>query len=143
MKMRRTPLKQFPLWLAGALLVAVTGCGPSTPDLGQVQGVLTMEGEPVANGSIEFVPVGGGRPSLALTDEQGKFTAYYLPNVPGAQLGEHRIRFEIARGKPGDPGLERPGGRGKPKGEVVLEPQTIEVGEGENEVNFKLVEQTT
>ncbi|QEF98335.1 hypothetical protein Mal15_23870 [Stieleria maiorica] len=128
-------------WLAAILVLAVlqTGCD-SSPKLGQVTGVLTMDGEPVKNGSIEFVPSGGGRPSLALTDAEGRYTAYYLPNVPGALPGKHRIRFEIAKAKPGDPGLVRPKGKGRPTGEVTLEPSTIEVVAGENQVDFKLVE---
>lgn len=124
------------------LFVPLVGCGPSNPELGQVKGVLTMDGEPIKNGSIEFVPTGGGRPSLALTDEEGRYTAYYLPNVPGAMKGKHRIRFEIAKGKPGDPGLVQPRSGKRPTGEVKLEPESIEVTDGENEVNFELVEAT-
>ncbi|MDM4016365.1 carboxypeptidase regulatory-like domain-containing protein [Roseiconus lacunae] len=119
----------------------VTGCGPSQPELGQIEGILTIDGEPVKNGSIEFIPIGGGRPSLALTNAEGKYEAFYLPNVPGALTGKHRIRFEIAKGKPGDPGLVRPKKNGKrPQGEVKLEPSEIEVVSGENEINFQLVE---
>ena len=131
-------------WLvfAGTVLSLTSGCGPSHPKLGQVTGKLIMDGEPIANGSIEFIPEGGGRPSLALTDEEGKFTAFYLPNVPGVERGKHRIRFEVARGKPGDPGLVRPKGRGRVQGEIVLTPSTIEVQEGENEVTFEITEQT-
>ncbi len=133
----RRPLR----WAAAILVLAVlqTGCD-SSPKLGQVTGVLTMDGEPIKNGSIEFIPSAGGRPSLALTDEHGRYTAYYLPNVPGAVPGKHRIRFEIAKAKPGDPGLVRPKGKGRPKGEVTLEPSTIEVVAGDNQVDFKLVE---
>ncbi|KAA5545436.1 carboxypeptidase regulatory-like domain-containing protein [Roseiconus nitratireducens] len=127
---------------ATMMIVSVSGCGSSGPELGQVTGVLTMDGEPVKNGSIEFIPEAGGRPSLALTDEQGRFEVYYLPNVPGALTGTHRIRFEIAKAKPGDPGLVRPKRNGG-GGAVALEPSTVEVASGENKVDFKIVDAET
>ncbi|MCC9599785.1 carboxypeptidase regulatory-like domain-containing protein [Stieleria sp. JC731] len=131
------------LFLLSLSSFAVTGCGPGGPELGQIEGKLTIDGEPVKNGSIEFVPIGGGRPSLALTNEEGFYTAYYLPNQPGALTGKHRIRFEVAKGKPGDPGLVRPKRNGKrPTGEVKLEPSEVEVVSGENEINFQLVDAT-
>ncbi len=45
----RRPLR----WAAAILVLAVlqTGCD-SSPKLGQVTGVLTMDGEPIKNGSI-------------------------------------------------------------------------------------------
>ncbi|MCO8120207.1 carboxypeptidase regulatory-like domain-containing protein [Stieleria sp. TO1_6] len=122
-------------------LFSLTGCGPSGPPLGQIKGTLTMDGQPVKNGSIEFIPEGGGRPSLALTNEDGQYEVYYLPNVPGALTGKHRIRFEIAKAKPGDPGLVRPKRNGKSVG-VTLEPSIVDVASGDNEVNFKIVDAT-
>ncbi|QDT09131.1 carboxypeptidase regulatory-like domain-containing protein [Planctomycetes bacterium K23_9] len=136
-----TAKKKLSVLLAGLSLIAVAGCGPSGPELAAVTGVLTFDGEPVKNGSIEFIPIEGGRPSLALSDETGKFEMFYLPGQPGALLGKHRIRFEIAKAQPGDPGLKRPPRRGgKPPGEISLEPKEFEVASGDNQIDLKLVE---
>ena len=82
------------------------GCG-SGNDLAQVTGVVTLDGAPVQNLSIEFIP-NQGRPSLARTDEEGKFTAYYLPKQPGAAPGKHRLNSEFAQEGPENAGVERP-----------------------------------
>lgn len=127
--------------IAGLMLLgSLVGCSGSGDPLGQVSGVITIDGQPVKNGSIEFVPAAGGRPSLALSDESGQFTAYYLPGQPGALIGKHRIRFEIARAQPGDPGLELPPRFGKSNASVRIEPEEIDVQDGVNEINFQLVE---
>ena len=134
-------LSRFAFGLAAVLsLITIAGCGSSDSGLGQVTGVLTMDGQPVENGSIEFIPESGGRPSLALTDAEGRYEVYYLPNVPGALTGKHRIRFEVAKAKPGDPGLVRPKRRRKGSGAVVLEPSNVDIVQGENEVDFKIVD---
>ncbi len=41
-----------------ALLAGVTGCGGS--DRGDVSGTVTLDGTPIDNGTIVFVPEGGG-----------------------------------------------------------------------------------
>jgi hypothetical protein len=73
-KMRRDLL----LLCAIASAVAVTGCGDATNtlDTEYVEGVVTLDGEPVADATVTFVPVeeGQGAPATGMTDQQGVYT---------------------------------------------------------------------
>jgi hypothetical protein len=76
------------------LLVAIlaAGCNRSGLDLAPVEGVVTLDGVPVAEAGIMFSPVepGKGLPATGATDEQGKFTLQ-TANQPGAAIGDHRV----------------------------------------------------
>lgn len=126
-------------------LCLLTGCGPDLPPMGEVYGVVTnKEGQPVEGVSIEFVPVDGGRPSMALTDKEGKYQVRYLPEVTGALLGKHAIRYQNFGAQPdlnADPDAmfvptQAPD---KLKGTKMM-PEEVVVDEGSNEVNFEFVE---
>ena len=134
-------LKQTMGWIPMALATLAMGCGSSGSDLGQVTGTVVMDGKPVPNLSIEFIP-SDGRPSLARTNAEGQFTAYYLPKQPGATPGKHRLSSEFAQSGPEDVGFERPSRRGgAPGGKLVLRPSEIEVEAGENQpFELQLVE---
>jgi hypothetical protein len=123
-----------------ALFLPCMGCGSGT-DLGQVSGVVLYDGKPVPNLSIEFIPI-DGRPSLARTNEEGRFEAYYLPQQPGAAPGTHRLESEFAKSGPNDKGFERPRRRGEEPKPLVLDPKEIEVVAGETlDLTLELVEQ--
>lgn len=73
--------------LGAALLV---GCGQSGPRLVPVTGVVTLDGNPVADAGVLFKPAGNLPPASATTDAQGKFSLQTLDR-PGAVLGQHRV----------------------------------------------------
>jgi hypothetical protein len=75
--------------LASSACFLLAGCGGS--GVVSVSGTLTYKGKPVTNAFINFVPEGGGRPSMGETDENGKFTLTYDPQTKGAQVGKHRV----------------------------------------------------
>lgn len=78
------------------LMVAVFGCGGSDlPELGAVTGVVTLDGEPLTDALINFTPTGSGRPSTGQTDDQGRYTLQYLPDVEGAIVGDHLVTVEM------------------------------------------------
>jgi hypothetical protein len=64
------------------------GCGPSNP-LGRkaISGTVTLDGAPLASGSIEFTPLGGGVSSGAVI-EAGK---YQIPAESGLPPGKYRV----------------------------------------------------
>lgn len=70
-------------------MLCVSGCqkGPKT---GTVEGVVTMDGQPLANVLVTFTPVEGGMASTGTTDEQGKYTLVY-PGGKGALVGKHKV----------------------------------------------------
>lgn len=80
----------------------LAGCGgPEHPDVGRVSGVVTLDGQPLAEATVMFQPT-NGRASIATTDSAGKYALLYLDGVPGAMLGAHKviIRTEV----PGEDG---------------------------------------
>lgn len=77
--------------LAVLLLAAAAGCGAEKgPQIGQVEGVVTLDGKPLANAAIIFKPV-HGRESNAVTDSQGHYSLSYKPDTTGAIVGNHRV----------------------------------------------------
>jgi len=70
-------------------LVVLTGCSDG-PKIVSVSGTLTREGKPVPNLTINFVPA-VGRPSWAVSDENGRFTAQYDKAQEGVIVGTHTV----------------------------------------------------
>jgi hypothetical protein len=71
------------------------GCsdkGSDQPDLGNVQGTVSLDGKPFVGAIIVFTPE-EGRQSTGLTDENGKYELEYLHHSKGAVLGRHTIGF--------------------------------------------------
>ena len=54
------------------LLGLVTGCSSSGPEIASVSGRITMDGKPLANATVVFIPE-NGRPAGARTDADGKY----------------------------------------------------------------------
>ncbi|QDV63243.1 carboxypeptidase-like regulatory domain-containing protein [Crateriforma conspicua] len=125
-------------------LALVTGCGSSLPPIGEVSGLVTQDGKPVEGVSIEFVPVDGGRPSMAVTDSEGRYNAIYTPDTEGVLIGKHTIRYEVhgpAPEMPADSGGEFIPVSRKPDmgGKKKLQPSEVEIVDGSNEINFEFV----
>ncbi len=82
-------------WLIA--LAAATGCsGPKPPPLGRVEGIVTLDGSPLAAAAVFFTPDGPGRTSIGLTDADGRYAVTYLRDIHGADLGRHRVRITTA-----------------------------------------------
>lgn len=82
------------VWIAASLILSVsllTGCGDSGPDMAPVTGVVTLDGAPVENAAVMFVPEAGGRPATGLTDAEGKFSLETLKPGDGALVGKHKV----------------------------------------------------
>ncbi|PHQ33740.1 transthyretin-like family protein [Rhodopirellula bahusiensis] len=127
-----------------AALTLMTGCGPELPPIGEVSGVITQDGKPVEGVALEFVPVDGGRPSMAVTDAEGHYSAMFTAQTDGALVGKHTIRYEIngpAAPMPASPDAEFIPTSKKPDmgGKKKLEPSEVEVVDGSNEINFEFV----
>lgn len=80
-----------------AVLLTWTGCGqdrdPTLPDLVPVSGAVSLDGNPLANASVYFKPVGTtmGTGSTAITDEAGKYRLSTLHDGVGAPVGEYQV----------------------------------------------------
>jgi len=74
------------------LMVALeAGCGPSRPALLPAEGVVTLDGKPLANASLVFQPKAGGRPASARTDASGRFKMGTYTPQDGVLPGEHAV----------------------------------------------------
>lgn len=85
----RAPENRRILAFAFIALLAWTGCSESTTH-GTVQGTVTLDGKPLSEGVVRFVPVDGstGTASAAITN--GEYTA----QVP---VGLNRIEFSAPK----------------------------------------------
>lgn len=83
--------------LCTALVLA--GCG-SGESYAPVSGIVTLNGEPLADAKLIFEPVGdetgtgSGKPSYGRTDDSGRYTLTCpIAEEEGAAVGEHRVRI--------------------------------------------------
>lgn len=72
-------------------VVALLGCGDGRPSRVPVAGKVMIDGQPLANGSIVFMPE-HGRQSFGNLDRDGHFTLSCFASNDGAILGKHKIR---------------------------------------------------
>jgi len=79
------------LAIAARLFLWLFFSSPVTP-LGLVSGRVTLDGQPLADVTVEFTPAEGG-PSYGLTDGRGRYKLAYLPGQEGATVGEHTVRL--------------------------------------------------
>jgi hypothetical protein len=77
-------------------LIALPGCKKAPPPLVEVEGIVLLNGSPLAQAQVEFLPdledYGAQMNSSGVTDDQGHFTlTCVLKNEPGAVVGKHRV----------------------------------------------------
>lgn len=138
------PVPRFALALLAAGTLSCVGCGSSKqPDLGQVQGTVTMDGSPLANAQVIFSP-DGGRPSTGVTDAAGKYTLTYIRDIKGAKLGAHSVRVETVPAVTSDQAVGiAPEGPPAVAERIPIKYNTeselrAEVKSGENTIDFSL-----
>jgi hypothetical protein len=77
-----------------AVLAVCIGCSKG-PELGEVTGKLTYNGQPVQYAAVEFHPITEGKHSIGYTDAQGEYTVQYTIQRAGALVGRHRIVIKM------------------------------------------------
>ena len=91
-------------WLL--LLLAISlgspGCSGNSdrPELGLVNGNVTLDGKPWSGVIINFQPV-KGKSSAAKVDDEGNYELMYDINVKGAALGPNKVAFQYLTGETG------------------------------------------
>ena len=86
-------------FLLSSLLLVALGCGSGASYNSSVEGVVTLDNEPLANVIVSFVPQSQEEKqaplSTAKTDAQGRFKLQYKHNgsseQPGAVVGMHEV----------------------------------------------------
>ena len=79
-------------WFIPIVCVILVGCGSrgDRPELGTVTGRVTLNGEPLRNVEVSFVPA-SGRPSYGETNDDGIYELVYIRDVKGAKVGKHKV----------------------------------------------------
>jgi hypothetical protein len=113
------------------LVVAPAGCSDvgDRPELGQVTGTVTMDGEPFSGVIIMFKP-DVGRAASAVVDENGNYELIYRYGVKGAKIGPNTVSFAWPTGESGIPIPARYAEKSELKEEVKP---------GKNRFDFNLV----
>jgi hypothetical protein len=75
-----------------SIALCAAGCGRA--DMGEVSGVVTLDGKPLPNAFLEFIPTGeSGSTSSGRTNDDGKYELMFSRDISGAWLGPHRVRI--------------------------------------------------
>ena len=82
-------MQRSPILLSLLLLVGLAGCSDSSSQ-GEVNGTVTLDGQPLKDGDVRFVPVDGKSPTTSAKITDGKFTA----TVP---IGLKRVEFSAGK----------------------------------------------
>jgi hypothetical protein len=108
--------------------------------LGEVEGTVTLDGQPLADARISFYPQEGGRSSEAVTDASGRYVLQYSGEAGGAKVGTHKVSistFEESRQE--DDGSKIPGVPEKVPAKYNTESTlTQEVKSGKQTIDFAL-----
>ncbi|MCL4203148.1 MAG: carboxypeptidase regulatory-like domain-containing protein [Pirellulaceae bacterium] len=83
--------------LVGSMLLVLAGCGGDSVSLGEVTGIVTVDGQPVGGLEVRFNPVGdAGGTSLGYTKADGSYQLFYGGGGNGAVLGSHTVSVTAA-----------------------------------------------
>lgn len=92
---RRCPVSCFllsGLCLLGLMLAA--GCSGATSAGAEAAGTVTLDGTPLPNAFISFIPKGEGSSAFATSDGNGSFTVQTSGSVTGLAPGEYLVVVE-------------------------------------------------
>lgn len=83
-------------WFIACLTVAcLAGCSGRHADVAAVEGVVTLDGEPLGEATVQFQPA-EGRTSIGRTDSRGRYRLLYTPRDLGARVGRCTVRISTA-----------------------------------------------
>lgn len=85
--------------LCVGVVLSLIGCGDGRPSLVEATGVVNLDGKPLEGATIYFEPKevdieGYGRPSVARTDAQGKFSMGTYGPGTGVPTGTYAVGIE-------------------------------------------------
>jgi hypothetical protein len=90
-------LRHYLFGLSSLALPFAAGCGGPDPSLGQVQGVVTLDGQPLADATVILVQ-GQGRPAAGITDVAGRYQVALTGSRQGTAPGINQVRIITERG---------------------------------------------
>ncbi len=72
------------------VLLAIVGCKEKSGTV-PVQGIVKLDGQPLKDAAVQFVPQGTGRDATATTDANGKFVMSTFEPRDGAMPGSYKV----------------------------------------------------
>lgn len=81
------------------LLALLLSCGCGGSRTSPVKGVVLLDGQPLANASVQFVPDGTGRDATATTNDQGEFVMSTFDPRDGVAPGIYKVVISPPRGE--------------------------------------------
>jgi hypothetical protein len=123
------------MFIAVLALILAAGCGnkAKTPPLGEVSGVVTLDGTPLKNVDVVFTP-DHARPSFGRTDDSGKYSLSFAGKEQGAAIGKHSVSISTPLDHPPAPSYKDP----IPARYNISTELTADVKAGQQEMNFDL-----
>lgn len=116
-------------------LQTLTGCGRGGPEIVEIEGTVTRNGQPLPNVRIYFVP-DDGRPSWGVSDDNGKFVLDYDLDYDGAKVGNHTVWIQDESGNV-DPTLAM-SGAAKPKRNPEMAQILEKYGQGKSQLKVEV-----
>lgn len=106
-----------------------SGCGGGDyPETVEVNGRVTLDGEPLPNAIVTFMPTDGQRTASGTTNAQGEFSLSTFEPGDGAVPGEHKVAV-MPKEPPPMPGSSSPGDTGEEKSENYTPPFPARYGQ--------------
>lgn len=72
-----------------AILAALSGCGRTDANRNAIGGTVTLDGKPIEQGSILFIPIDGAKGTA--TGGQIEMGRYQIASHDGAAVGRNRV----------------------------------------------------
>jgi hypothetical protein len=96
-----------------AVLFAAVGCSEGRFEIVPVSGVVTIDGEPIAEAYVNFQPQATGEDGLAgvgsfgRTDANGRYELMTIKREPGAVVAPHQVRIQSRLSKDSEDGTRK------------------------------------
>ena len=103
--------------------------------MGDVSGVITLDGQPLPDAFVKFVPESNGGTSYGKTEADGSYRMKFTDSVYGAFIGNSRVSIGTGDVKPDDSGRIPELVPKAYNTETTLE---VEVKSGKNQFDFEL-----
>src|SRR5690349_14532088 len=86
-------------------IVLLLGCSSKGPKTARTSGTVTMDGKPLPNVGVTFLPTKKGPAAFGNTNENGEFTLTTVRKGDGAPVGRHKVTVGIATEGQKNPGI--------------------------------------
>ena len=118
--------------LLAAMALTFTGCGYRRPAQVKTTGTVTLDGEPVANASLMFIP-DSGRPASATQTPMENFKVSSFGGNDGLPAGNYRVTAkDLFSKKDSKNNTTEQVDRAKAEAEPGEEPEEVDIEFGEN-----------